>query len=227
MIVRRRSADVWDRERRAAQRRPPDERVVQADLDRPERVEQLLARAVRSTDLELLRLVVELEDRSALRAGELHGVLHDRRQHLLRIEARADRFANLAESVQLIDRPPELARPRVELLHQACVPYCDRALGSKSHRELDLAFRKRLDVVPPERDDCHDVIFALDRYADDGSEASDALPEALLFGVVFGIVGDVRRHHRPTLERDAPDESAGAKWQLTLCDHGSVLVGAA
>ena len=154
-------------------------------------------------------------------------MLHDRRQHLLRIEARADRFANLAESVQLIDRPPELARPRVELLHQACVPYCDRALGGKSHREFDLAFRKRLDVVPPERNDCHDVIVALDRYADDGSEASDALPEALLFGVVFGIVGDVRRHHRPTLERDAPDESAGAKWQFTLCDHGSVLVGAA
>ena len=122
---------------------------------------------------------------------------------------------------------PELPRPQVELLHQACVPDRDGALGGERHREFDLALRERLDVVPPERDDCHDLILTLDRYADDGSEASEPLPEALLFGVVLGIVGDVRRHHRPTLERDAADERAGAKWQFTLCDHGSVLVGAA
>jgi hypothetical protein len=83
MVVRRSSADIGRGKRRAGRSRPANERVVKTDLGGPERVEQLVARAVRSADLELLRLIVELENRPALRAGELHCMLHDRREDLV------------------------------------------------------------------------------------------------------------------------------------------------
>ena len=113
-------------DRRVCQRRAADERVAETEPRRPKRCEQLFARAERGSDLERLRLVVVLEDRTSFGARQLHGVGHDRRQHLVRVQARADCLADLAQAFELVDGARELARSQVEL--------CIRLLpGSRSH----------------------------------------------------------------------------------------------
>src|SRR4051812_30216238 len=104
-------------------------------------------------------------------------MLDDRRQHLFRIETRAHGLGNLAQSIQLVDRPPELLRPLIQLLHQTRVSDGDFALSSERRRKFDLAIFEQVDVAPPERDDRNPLIFTLDRNADDRSEASEPLPK--------------------------------------------------
>ena len=48
-------------------------------------------------------LVVELVDDAAVGAGEADGVRHDGREHLLEVQRRGDRLADLAERLQLLD----------------------------------------------------------------------------------------------------------------------------
>jgi hypothetical protein len=154
-------------------------------------------------------------------------MLHDRRQHLLRIKTRAHRLGNLAQSVQLIDGAPERLRPLIELLHQARVPDGNCALRGERRRKSDLALRERVGLAPPKRDDRDNLVFALDRNANDRPEPSEPLPKALLLGVVLAIIGDVRRHHGSALKRHPADNCAWAWRDLPLPDQRPVLLGAA
>ena len=63
-------------------------------------------------------------------------------------------------------------------MHQTCIADSDFALSSERRRKLDLAILEQVDVAPPKRDDRNDLIFALDRNADDRSEPSEPLPIA-------------------------------------------------
>ena len=52
-----------------------------------------------------------LHHRAAVGVGELHGVLDDRLQHLVEVEAGADRLADLAQRLELVHLAGQLLRP--------------------------------------------------------------------------------------------------------------------
>ena len=108
---------------------------------------ELLARAGAGAQHELRRRRLELEDRAAVGPRELDRAGDDRRQHLVEVEARADRLADLAERAQLVDRARELLAALLELLEQLHVLDRDRALGRERRDELDRPVVERVDVA--------------------------------------------------------------------------------
>ena len=86
------------RPRRAcASRRHGPTSVSRRPIRGAKRRQQFIARAERRPDLEGLRLVVDLGDRTALGARELHGMGDDRREHLVEVEAGAHCLSDVAQ----------------------------------------------------------------------------------------------------------------------------------
>ena len=187
-------------------RRPPDERLVDADADIAQRIDELPARADARAQHELAGRPVELEDRSAVGAGQLDRSRHDRREHLVEVEARADRLADLAE--------------RAQLLHRACRARALRSCSSWKSRTFWIAIApcaakvvtsadrplvERVDLAAPERDDADDAILGEHRHAEHRPEAAE-LPR--LLPLVARIGHRVGYLDRAPLEPDESDERA-------------------
>ena len=177
----------------------PDEGLVEMDARRAQGGDELGLGAEAGADLEQLRLLVELEDRAALGAGELHGAGHDRRQHLVEVEARGHGLADLAERAQLVDGPGHV----VEELH---VADRDRRLRRERGQELDRAVAERLDVHAPERQDAGDAIVGEHRHAQDRPEPGELAPGVPAVVGVGEHVGDL---DHAAAEPDPPDERSG------------------
>ena len=99
----------------------PTKRVVQRDRDVPQLLEHLVAGAVGRPHEEALLGLVELHQRAAVGAGQLHCVHDDRREHRVEVEAGAHRLPDLAQRLQLIDLAGELGAASLEGAHEVQV----------------------------------------------------------------------------------------------------------
>ena len=70
-----------------------------------DRVDELLTELVARNDLERVPRRVEFEDSAAIRLREVVGVDCDGAEHLLEVERRADRAADLPHRPNLLERP--------------------------------------------------------------------------------------------------------------------------
>ena len=100
-------------------RRPADERLVDVDAHRLELLADVVARAVGRAHAEQPALLVVLHERPAVGTGQLDGVLDDGREHLVRVEGRADRLPDLGQGLHLVDLAGQLGRPRLQRRRRA------------------------------------------------------------------------------------------------------------
>ena len=166
------------------------------DARRAQRPDKLALGAEACAEVEQPRRLVELEDRPSLRTRELHGTRHDRRQHLVEVEARGHGLADLAQRAQLVDRPGQV----LEELH---VPDRDRGLRGESRQKIDRPVAERIDLEPPEDQDSDDAV------ADEHGRAEHrAVPAELAPGrpAVDGIGEHVGDLDDAPLQRDPADE---------------------
>jgi hypothetical protein len=70
-------------------------------------------------------------------------------QHLVEVEARADRLADHPERLQLVDLAPELAGARLQGVDQVDVADGDGRLGGEGGQNLDRAVAEPVDLGPP------------------------------------------------------------------------------
>ena len=87
---------------------------------------------------ELLDAFVVLEDRAAVRVGELDGAADDGGEDGVEVERRADGAPDVAESRELADGARELLRPRLQLGQQPRVLDGDDGLVGERLQQLDL-----------------------------------------------------------------------------------------
>ena len=97
------------------------------------------------------RLVV-LEDRPAVRGRQLAGAGDHRLEDRVEVERRADRLADRAQRLELLDRPREIPGARFQLLEEAHVLDGDHRLGGEGLQELDLLVRERPNLGSPNQD---------------------------------------------------------------------------
>ena len=126
-------------------RLPPADRVVEPTRVRPESGASAPRSCRSGTDAELLSVVVELEDRSAVRPRELHGcvtiVVSTSCRSSLELTASPTSLRACSSST---DRRAD--RAGLELLEQVAVLDRDRALGGEGGRQLDLPLVERIDA---------------------------------------------------------------------------------
>jgi len=123
--------DIRDLGRRPVQRGLPDNRLAEVDPGIAQGGNELEARPVVRARHEHLLGPVELVDRPDVGAGELDRVRHNPFEHLLQVECRVDRLADLAERLQLLDRT-------LQLLEQPGVLDRDDRLVGERLQQLDL-----------------------------------------------------------------------------------------
>ncbi len=201
-----------------------DERVTQADLRLAQRLDECRARAMARAQRELAGRLLELEDRAAVRTRKLDRARDDRREHLIDVEARVDRLADLAERAQLVDRAAQLRAARGQLVEQLHVLDRDRALCGERRHQADRPLAERLDDGPPQHDHADDLVVGQHRDAEQRAEAAEV--ERLL-PAVLGIVARVGELNRATFQPDATDDRAGAGDDRMRLQVGAVLGGAA
>ena len=80
----------------------PDEGVVEADANAPQGSHLCGARPVRRADAELSELGVELEDGTAVGPRQRNSLRHDRGEHLIEVQGRADGLPDRAQRLQLV-----------------------------------------------------------------------------------------------------------------------------
>src|SRR6476646_5203356 len=100
MRIESRVGDVGNLLRLTAGRGLPDERVSETDARSPQRLQELVARAVRRAHVKELGLGVIFEDRSAVGSREPNGVRDDRIQYLDDIQAGANGLTDISERLE-------------------------------------------------------------------------------------------------------------------------------
>ena len=135
--------DVADFHRLVRHGESPDRALALADTGRAQRRDELIGQPFGGVQVEHLGRFVVLMDGAAVHAGELRGPRHDRREHGLQIQRRADGLSDLAQRLQFADRSHELAGPRLELLEQAHVLDGDHGLVGEGPQQRDLFFGER------------------------------------------------------------------------------------
>ena len=132
----------------------------------------------------------------------------------LDVERGADRAPDLAERLQLVDRPRQLARPRLQLLEEPDVLDGDHGLVGEGLEELDLLVRERLHLRPADHDGPDRRPFAQEGRGQHGANAGRhgmRTPDIGELGVEHGLnVVDVDRlavddrppGGRPTADRN-------------------------
>ena len=104
---------VRDLQRRTLARRLADTSISDADVPLLECRDQLIVHSVGGAQPEFLFGLVVIIDGARIGLGQLHGLADDGGQHLLEIERRVDRLADLAERAQLRHRLRQLMRARL------------------------------------------------------------------------------------------------------------------
>ena len=165
-----------------------------------------VARAGAGAQHELARRRLELEDRTAVRSRELGRAGDDRRQHLVEIEARADRLADLAERAQLVDGLRELPLRCSSSWNSSHVLDRDHALRGERRHKLDRPVVERVDLRAPQRDHADDAVVGQHRDAEHRAEPAELARLVPLILRVRGGVGDL---HGAPLEPDAAHERPG------------------
>ena len=132
VLVELRGAHVLDLDGTALDRSTADEGAFERHLDVAQRLEHLRLRAVDGPGDEPSPVLVVLEDRSALGAGQVHRVPDDGRQHVVEVEGRAHRLADVAQGLELRHLPGERLAPVLQRVHQIEVAHGDGGLGREA-----------------------------------------------------------------------------------------------
>ena len=162
----------------------PTKRLVDVDADRLEPVTDVPARAVRRPHPEEPTLLVVLHERPAVGAGELDGVLDDRREHLVRVERRADRLPDLGQGLHLVDLARELGRACLEHRGELDVAQGERRLLRERRQQGAGVLVERLDRGAPDGQDADHLVVDDHRRRDDRAVAAELLE---LGEVVVGV----------------------------------------
>ena len=197
-----------------------DERLVQMDPRRPQRLDQRTAGAVERPHVELLGLVVELEDRAPFGSGQLDRPRHDGREHLLQVDAGADRLAGLTQRLQLAHRLRELAAAILQLHEQLHVLDRDRALLREGRDQRDRAIIERLDLAPGEDDHADHLLGDQHRDAQDRTQLTQG--EGLL-PLVARVGAGILDLHGALLDADQPDHRARPASDRVFLQQSPVL----
>ena len=144
-------AEIGDGDRATLLRGPADQRRVEVDAYVLQPLDHLGRRPVDAAHQEAALGLVVLHDRAAVGAGQLDGVRGDGGQHLVQVEGRADRLADLAERLELVHLPRELGAPLLHLLDQLDAVDRHRSLSGERGEDRHLPLVERADVVAPER----------------------------------------------------------------------------
>ena len=134
--VRRR--DVGNLDRLARHRHAALDALTFAGRRAPGQGHHLLVKVVGGAEVEGFGRLVVLEDGAGVSPGQLAGSRHDGLEHRVQIEGRAERPAHVAQGRELVDRPPQLGRPRLQLLKEANILDGDDPLVGEGRHELDL-----------------------------------------------------------------------------------------
>ena len=180
----------------AARGGAPQEGLVKVDPRRAQSRDELGLGAEARAEVKQPRRLVELKDRAPLRARELHGPRHDRRQHLVEVEARGHRLADLTQRPQLVDRPGQV----LEELH---VPDRDRGLRGEGRQKVDRPVAERIDLEPPEDQDSDDAVADQHRRAEHRAVPAELAPGGPAVDGISEHVGDL---DDAPLQRDPADE---------------------
>jgi hypothetical protein len=135
--VRPRLGDVGDLDRLERHGHAPGDALAPPDRRPPSHVDHFVREIVGGAEEELLGALVVLVDGARFGAGELVGARDDGAEHGLEVERGAERLADLAEGLQLLDRAGELGRAGLQLAQQSRVLDGDGRLvgeGSPSER---------------------------------------------------------------------------------------------
>jgi hypothetical protein len=92
---------------------------MEADPDASQGVQLRGTRPERCADAKLGQLRVELEDRPSVRTRQRYRLSHDRVQHLVQVQRRADSFPDRAQRLQLIKTPRKGFFVRLQLVQKA------------------------------------------------------------------------------------------------------------
>ena len=207
MRIGRFAPEVRDLLGLAARRGPAEKRLADVDARRFQRGDERRLGPGTGPHGEQPGCLVVLEDRSAFGPRKLHRPRDDRGQHLVEIEGRRDRLADLAQGTQLLRRTSQL----LEKLH---VLDRDRRLGGERGEELDRPVAERIDLEPPEDQDADDPVAHQHRHAQHRAVPTEFPPDR---PAVRGIRQHVGNLDDPSLEPDPADE------RLRTLRHGVAL----
>ena len=212
---------VWHGDRPLLPGRAPDERLVEVDPDVAQLVDHPLIGSVDAPHPETALAVGVLHDRAAIGGGELDGVHGDGREHAVDVETGADRLADLAESLQLLDLPGELRATLLQLLHELDTVDRHGGLAGERRHDRHLTVVERVDVVAPDAECSDDLVVEHHRCAHRRPEAGHPLEVVPTEVRVLQYVGDL---HRGPVESDATHERAAVQRDGVLGDVGGVVV---
>ncbi len=91
-------------------------------------------------------------------------------KHGIEIERRAHRTADLAERLELFDRPTQLRSARLQLVEQPCVLDRDDGLVGEGLEHGDLPFRKHRGFGASDRDHSNWAAVAKHRHSKDAQK---------------------------------------------------------
>ena len=215
--------EVGDRDRMPLQRGPADERGLELDPDPAQLAQQLRTARVRAAHREAALLLDVLHDRSAVAAGEPHGVHDDVREHLVEHQARADHAADLAERLAAA-RPCGRARrraPRARAPGARCArrrpparrtPPAGRSPGRRTGRPR---------CGQGQRTD--DLVVEQQRRRHHGSDTSPISLDVLT--AVLGIAEHVGDLLDLAIQGHPPDQRRPVEPERVLADVAHELVG--
>ncbi len=130
---------------------------------------------------------------------------HDRGQHLVGVEAGADRLADLGEGLELLHLAPQLGRAVLERGDELDVPQGQRRLLGEGGEQLARAVVEGVDLVAPHRQDADHLVLDEHRRSHDGPAAAELLQGELR---VVGVGEDVLDLLGGAVHADASDEGA-------------------
>jgi hypothetical protein len=166
--------DVGDLDRLAARGRAPQNALglgngLLAD-GLQERRREVVARP---EEAKLLRVRVVPVDGAPIGPGQLVGAGSDSGEHRLQVQGRAEGLADLAQSRQLLHRPAQLVRARLQLSEQADILDGNDGLIGKGLHEAHLRVAEGANLAAPGGDDPDEAALAQER---DGEDCPHVLP---------------------------------------------------
>lgn len=173
------------------------------DADALQGLEDLGCRPGCGSDAEQSAVGVVVDERPAIGSGQLDRVGDDELEHLVRIEARAHRVADLREGLELLHSASQLGGPRRQGSEQLDVADGQRPLRRERGEQRVRSLVEGRDRRAPHEQDADDLVADQHRSAHDRPVTPDALEVRQGVVRVGQDVVDLLGH---PVDADTPDE---------------------
>jgi hypothetical protein len=147
----------------------------------------------------------------------------DRRQHLVEVQARADRLTDLTKRLQLVDRLRQLGAALLQLAEQLRVADRDHTLRREGRHELYRPLAEWIDLRAPQQDYTDDAAVHEHRHPEHGPEAAQLTG---LLPLVAGVGGGVGYLEGAALQLDAAHQRSGPVRDRAFLEIAPVRGGA-